>query len=139
LGTILSATGGAKALERALEEISDNRRKVLIVDDDHNILTLLSHWLESCGFAVRTCGGALDALHAATTQFFDYIVTDNDMPRMNGIQLVRLLRHRQPRAIIIGMSGKDMNVQFLDAGANDFVQKPFRPNDIVMMMGGVPR
>ncbi len=113
--------------------------KILVVDDDRHILAVLLHGLESYGFAVTTCENATDAQLAAVTGRYDYILTDHNMPGMDGVELVRRLRHHQPRAVIIGMSGKDASVPFLEAGANDFVQKPFVADDIVMMIRGVVR
>ncbi len=110
--------------------------KVLIVDDDRDILKVLLYGLESYGFQVSTCESAKEAQLTAMAEVFDYVLTDHEMPGMDGVELVRWLRHRQPKAVIIGMSGKDVNVPFLRAGANDFVQKPFVPHDIVMMIEG---
>jgi two-component system alkaline phosphatase synthesis response regulator PhoP len=109
---------------------------VLIVDDDKDILTVMLYGLESYGYLVRTCENALTALGNASQETFDYIITDLDMPGMDGLALTRMLRQEQPRAVIIGMSGKDMGVPFLEAGANDFIRKPFVPFDLATMIDG---
>lgn len=111
-------------------------RRVLIVDDDRELLAIMRYGLESYGYTVMTRQNAADALQTAMTEAYEYIITDYDMPGMNGIELTRQLRERHSRSVIIGMSGKDLNVAFLEAGANDFVQKPFVPHHLAMMIEG---
>lgn len=66
----------------------------------------------------------------------DFVITDYDMPGMDGLTLTRRLREMLPAAVIIGMSGRDFRMAFLQAGVNDFVQKPFVLYDLVMMING---
>ena len=69
--------------------------------------------------------------------YYDYIITDFKMPGIHGIELVRRLRAVQPAlVVIIGMSTLDMGAPFLEAGANDFIEKPFVPINVAMMLDG---
>ena len=110
--------------------------KVMVVDDDHEMLKVMAYGLESYGYEVLTCENASEALLLALTDPSDFVITDHDMPGMDGVELTRRLRGILPAAVIIGMSGRDHGTEFLQAGANDFVQKPFVPYDLVMMIDG---
>lgn len=110
--------------------------RVLVVDDDRDILMIMAYAFESYGFEVRTCENATEAMLWALAEASDYVITDNTMPGMNGIELVRRLRQLLPATVIIGMSGQDLGLEFLQAGANDFMRKPFTPYDLVMMIDG---
>ena len=110
--------------------------KVMVVDDDRDVLTIMVYGLESYEYQVRACENAVEALACASTEAFDFIIVDHDMPCMDGIDLTRRLRQSLPAAVIIGMSGRDHGMAFLQAGANDFLQKPFAPHDVIMMIDG---
>ncbi len=60
------------------------------------------------------------------------------MPGMTGLELTTHLRNRFPGVVIIGMSGGDLGLEFLRAGANDFLQKPFTPQKLAMMLDDRP-
>jgi DNA-binding response OmpR family regulator len=112
-------------------------RRLLIIDDEQYLRDMLAHILPSYGLEVTTCGNAVEALHQPRLHEFQYILTDRNMPGMNGIDLTRLLRENLPSTVIIGMSGTDENVDFLLAGANDFLLKPFETKHLAMMINGL--
>jgi DNA-binding response OmpR family regulator len=59
------------------------------------------------------------------------------MPGMDGLELTKRLRKKiPPLTVLIGMSGEDRSMDFMNAGANDFIQKPFIPHYLAMMMDG---
>jgi DNA-binding response OmpR family regulator len=110
--------------------------KVMVVDDNPDLLKTMTYALESYGYQVRTCENATEALLWAMTDPCDVIVTDHDIPGMDGVALTAWLREMLPATVIIGMSEQDLGMVFLLAGANDFVQKPFTPYDLVMRIDG---
>lgn len=110
--------------------------RIMVVDDDPYMLKTMTYAFESYGYQVRTCENATEALLWALADASEFVITDYDMPGMNGLDLTRRLRIQLPETIIIGMSGHDLSVEFLEAGANDFLQKPFAPYDLVMMIDG---
>lgn len=110
--------------------------RVLIVDDEPNIRDTLQYALISYGLQVASCGNAADALLRSMFDDFQFIITDHDMPGMSGVELVKRLRERHPLSVIIGMSGYDRSLEFFQAGANDFLQKPFAPFRLAMMIDG---
>ena len=114
-----------------------DRPSVLVVDDDKEVRDELQYALSSYNMKVTLCDNGNDALLAAMNGYYDYIITDFKMPGMHGIELVRRLRAELPSlVVIIGMSSLDMDVPFLKAGANDFIEKPFVPLNVAMMLDG---
>ena len=111
-------------------------KRIMVVDDDKKIGVLLRDILRSYGFIVNICESGAQAYDCVTTGDFDYIITDYDMPGMNGLELTAKFREKNRDTVVIGMSGQDMSMQFLHAGANDFLQKPFDPDRLGLMMDG---
>ena len=111
-------------------------RTVLVVDDDPVILRLLEVNFEMEGFAVRTAGDGVEGLEVARAEQPDVIVSDVMMPRMSGLELVAALKGDAATAgipiILLSAKAQVSDVRSgLDAGADDYVTKPFEPNDLV--------
>jgi len=112
-------------------------KKVMVVDDDNAVRSVLLDALTSYEFEVKVCENSTEAILCLMSTEFDYIVTDYEMPGMDGLELTLRLRKKiPPLTVIIGMSGTDRSVDFLRAGSNDFLQKPFAPDELAMMMDG---
>jgi DNA-binding response OmpR family regulator len=109
---------------------------VLVVDDDPVILKLLEVNFEMEGFAVVIAHDGIEGIERARTDHPDLVISDIMMPGKNGLELVEELK-RDPttRAIpVILLSAKAQvadQQQGLDAGADDYVTKPFEPLDLV--------
>ncbi|MGA1342299.1 MAG: response regulator transcription factor [Hyphomonas sp.] len=105
------------------------RKHILIVDDEADLRDTLAEQFElSDGFQITSAGSGEEALTLAGAQRIDMIVLDVDMPGINGIETCRRLRASGVRAPIImltGRAGEADTVAGLDAGANDYVAKPF--------------
>ncbi len=105
------------------------RRKVLVVDDVANNLSLLTDWLMPLGFMVIQAGSGKEALQQAARHQPDVILLDLLMPEMDGFECARLLRQEEVTtdACIIGVSASVLEQQRLDclqAGCDAFVAKP---------------
>jgi DNA-binding response OmpR family regulator len=113
------------------------RKSVLIIDDDEFLLAALAEYLEGTGqFRVSTAGTATMGAMLATSRAarFDVIVMDVDLPDENGRELcARLRRHglKIPIVILSGACDENDVVSGLEAGANDYVLKPFRMAELV--------
>ena len=105
------------------------KKHILIVDDEPDFRDTLAEQFDlSDGFEVTAAGTGEEALTLAVAQRVDIIVLDVDMPGINGIETCRRLRAAGVRAPIImltGRTGEADTVAGLDAGANDYVAKPF--------------
>jgi CheY-like chemotaxis protein len=113
-----------------------NNQKVMVVDDNAELRSMLRYGLDSYGFEVTFCENGVEAFEKVKHDAFDYIITDYQMPQMNGIELTKKVREHSSRIVIIGMSGEDLGMDFLNAGANDFLRKPFVPYRLAMMIDG---
>lgn len=109
------------------------RPHVIVVDDEPQITRVLRAGLASRGFEVRTASGAEEALETFAEWPADLVVSDLSMPAMNGIELCRRLRERSNVPIIIlSVRGEEQTkVDALEAGADDYVTKPFGLEELV--------
>jgi DNA-binding response OmpR family regulator len=107
-----------------------NVRKILIVDDDLELRSLLAEQLGLHEeFSVQTAGTAAEGLLAARGDRLDLVLMDVGLPDMDGREAVKILRKSSFRSPIIMLTGNDTEadtVLGLEAGANDYVTKPFR-------------
>jgi len=105
-------------------------RKILIVDDDPALRHSLAEQLEQHGeFSAVECDAAMEALATAGRERFDAILLDIGLPDMDGRELCRRMRGAGVSAPIVMLTAADSEtdtVTGLDAGANDYVTKPFR-------------
>ena len=110
----------------------DGKQNILVVDDEPQITRVLKTTLSSQGYGIRTASDGEEALQAMSEWPPDLIVTDLRMPNMDGLDLCREVR-KQSRVPIIVLSVKGeetIKVQALDAGADDYVTKPFSMNEL---------
>jgi two-component system response regulator ChvI len=101
--------------------------RIVLVDDDRNILTSVSMMLEAEGFTVTTYRDGAEALRGLTAEPADLAVLDIKMPRMDGIELLQRLREKTGMPVIF-LTSKDDEVDELMGlrmGADDYIKKPF--------------
>ncbi|GAA1099483.1 response regulator transcription factor [Tsukamurella spumae] len=102
--------------------------RILIADDDQRLLRGLAEGLRCEGYAVETVGDGAAALLAAEVTRFDVVVLDVQMPQRNGYQVVSALRAREDWTPVLMLTAKDGEydeAEGLDAGADDYLTKPF--------------
>jgi len=107
--------------------------KVLIVDDEPQIRTLLKATLSRAGYAVIEAANGREALSAKNIDKPDLVLLDLGLPDRDGLELVTLLR-QEPRAALIVVSARDQTEQkvaALDLGADDYVTKPFDTEELL--------
>src|SRR3954463_547325 len=107
--------------------MSDSPR-VLVVDDDPQLREALSRALELDGYAVSTASNGVKALDAISSARPDVMVLDVMMPYVGGLDVCRTLRDRKDRLPILVLTARDEvgdRVAGLDAGADDYLTKPF--------------
>jgi two-component system, OmpR family, KDP operon response regulator KdpE len=106
---------------------------ILVVDDEPQISRVLKTTLSSQGYGVRTASDGEEALAEMQNWAPDLIITDLRMPRMDGLELARRVRkeNRTP-IIVLSVKGEEaIKVAALDAGADDYVTKPFSTNELL--------
>jgi two-component system, OmpR family, KDP operon response regulator KdpE len=112
---------------------SDAPRNVLVVDDEPQITRVLRTTLSGHGYLVRTAGDGDEALEVMRGWQPDVVITDLSMPNMAGLELTRRIRAKsQLPIIVLSVRGEETTkVEALDAGADDYVTKPFNMNELL--------
>lgn len=106
---------------------------ILVVDDDRKIIDMLRRTLNYEGYRVVTAADGEEALAKAQTERPDLVVLDWLMPRLNGLETARLLRASGPVPILM-LTARDAvehRVEGLDNGADDYLVKPFAPEELL--------
>lgn len=110
-----------------------DHRRILIVDDEPQITRVLRTSLDAHGYDLRVANDGETALEIAKDWAPDLIITDLSMPHMDGLELCRRFRTKSRAPIIVlSVKGEERTkVQALDAGADDYVTKPFGINELL--------
>lgn len=112
------------------------KKKILAVDDESDVLLLIKTALMSEGYAVTTASNGPDALSVAADQRPDLIILDMMMPEMSGFDVLEALRSRQetesiPVIMLTGVSDKGKIRQAIDSGIDYYIVKPFEFHDLI--------
>lgn len=108
---------------------------ILVVDDEHSILSTLERFLRRKGYVVLTAKSAEDALDVLGTDYLPHVVlTDKNLPEADGIELIRQGKKLSPETEFVLMTGYatiESSIEALDLGAAGYLQKPFDLNDVL--------
>ena len=117
--------------------------RVLIADDDAVVRDVVRRYLERDGIEVRVAGDGTEALRVLGTERIDVAVLDVMMPGPNGLSLCRTLRQggdfTVPVILLTALSEEDDRIAGLEAGADDYVTKPFSPRELALRVRSVLR
>ena len=107
--------------------------RVLVVDDDENLRRVVSDALARDSHTVSTASGGREALAAMDGQMVDLVITDFAMPEMDGLSLIQSIRKDRTLPILVLTVRNDERekVRLLDAGADDYVVKPFGVSELL--------
>ena len=110
-----------------------NKQRILIVDDERQITRVLSRGLTTKGYDVHVAADGETALQTFGDWHPDLVVTDLSMPNINGLELCRRLRaFSEVPIIVLSVKGEEhAKVEALDAGADDYVTKPFGIDELL--------
>ena len=110
----------------------DKKYRILIAEDDHDIVDLLELYLENAGYEVLTAENGLLAWQSLQQDAVDLIIMDIMMPEMDGYQLIRQVRESMNVPVIILSAKTDDSDKILglDLGADDYIAKPFNPLEV---------
>jgi DNA-binding NtrC family response regulator len=112
-------------------------QSILVVDDDPVMREMLTDLLETRDYEVRTAGSGDEALEIAAEQEFACILTDLQMPGMDGLELLGAIRERHPdipTVMMTSFGSIETAVEAMRVGAHDFITKPFEPEQLVLTL-----
>ena len=113
--------------------IKDRSCDILLVDDNPNILAIMSACLEKKGSSVTKASDGRAALEAIKKHFYDLVITDLKMPKANGFAILKEAKIVNPDTIVIIASGNqqfESAIEALHLGADGYLLKPFGPDEL---------
>lgn len=115
------------------------KRTILAVDDSPSMRDMIEYTVSSAGYKVVSAADGVEALEKMRAHVVDLVITDVNMPKLNGIGLVREIRSRQqykslPVLLLTTESGSEMKDMGRSAGATGWIVKPFDPETLVSVI-----
>lgn len=119
-------------------------KKILAVDDSASMRQMVTFTLKNAGFDVTEAKDGQEALNIAKSGQFDVVISDVNMPVMDGITLIKHLRQLPqfkftPILMLTTESGTDKKMEGKAAGATGWIVKPFNPDQLLAVIGKVAR
>ncbi len=116
--------------------------KVLVIEDTQELATNLVRFLSLKGIQADVSFDGRDGLHKAATKYYDAIILDINLPEIDGLEVCKRLREKEksvPIIMLTSRSGKDDVIQGLEAGADDYLVKPFDYDILVARLEALTR
>lgn len=127
-----------------MNSLKPHMNTILVVDDEPDIVSLISYNLKKEGFVVTAVADGDEALRTAKQGHFTLIILDLMLPGINGMEICRLLRRDKETAqipiIMLTAKGEEADrIKGLEAGADDYISKPFSPRELIARVRAVLR
>jgi two-component system KDP operon response regulator KdpE len=121
--------------------MSERKTRVLLVEDEPEMRRALAMNLTARGYQVSTAADGADALNQAAAASPDVMVLDLGLPDLDGMDIIRAVRaySRTPIVVLSGRTSSGDKVDALEAGADDYVTKPFNVNELVARLRAATR
>lgn len=116
--------------------------RILIIEDDTSLCKGMAYHLKKAGYTVDCCFDGADGLHFATQGAYELILLDRMLPTLDGLSLLQQLRSKQvitPVIMVTALSELQDKVNGLDAGADDYLPKPFEMDELLARIRAVTR
>ncbi len=114
------------------ENLADEVAHILVIDDDQRICELLQRYLSTNGFRVTTAASTAVARRKMKSLIFDLITLDVMMPKEDGMTFMRSLNNPPPILMLTALSKTEKRIDGLEAGADDYLSKPFEPKELLL-------
>jgi two-component system, OmpR family, response regulator CpxR len=116
-------------------------RSILLIDDDMELCALMTDYFAHHGFRIESAHDGRDGLGLAFEKNFDLIILDVMLPVLDGFEVLRQIRKRSrvPVIMLTARTAQSDRVAGLDSGADDYLPKPFEPEELLARIGAVLR
>ena len=118
----------------------DDKMSIMIVDDEMIVRESFLHWFKKYGHAVDAASSGFEALEKLEKSPFDLLFVDIKMPGMDGIQLLERVKAEYPQTIVVIITAYgsiQTAVEAMKLGASDYLLKPFKPDQLSLVMGKI--
>ncbi|MDH3850968.1 MAG: response regulator, partial [Deltaproteobacteria bacterium] len=125
-----------------MDQVTRTGKSLLCVDDDPGIRELLHEIITRLGHRMITAVDGIDALEKLAADHFDIVITDINMPRMDGIELIKRIKTKFDDVDVIAITAYEMTYKYTDIialGASDFISKPFNVNELEAKLNRILR
>ena len=128
---------------RSFPNEDEQMKQILLADDNEAITGLIAFYLKRQGYVATTCDNGEDALQLGTTQAFDLLLLDQQMPRLTGTEVLAEIRTRGPNrhkpAVLCTAIANQLDLETLvpQLLINRVVEKPFSPQDLIDIIFGL--
>jgi two-component system KDP operon response regulator KdpE len=121
--------------------LNEQSRQILIVEDDTDTAEVVSALLESAGYTAVTVDSGSTALNEISAASPDLVLLDINLPDMNGLEVLKQVRSNSflPMIVLSGFTREHDKVVALEAGADDYLAKPFSPEELVARVNALLR
>lgn len=115
--------------------------RILIVDDDPELVRLLTLWLRHSGYQPEAAGDGLEALSRLGRAKYDLVVLDVEMPRLDGLETCRRIRQQSsvPILMLTVLGAPEQRIDGLSLGADDYLPKPFSVQELILRVRALLR
>ena len=120
----------------------DERLRIMVVDDELIVRESLYHWFKKGGHTVEAASSGMEALDILEKKPFDVLFVDMKMPRMNGLELLKRLKEDYPDTLVIIITAYgsiETSVEAMKLGASDYLLKPFKPDQLALVVEKITR
>lgn len=111
--------------------------RILVVEDEKNLNRIITEAMEDEGYSVDSCFNGADALDYALTAVYDVVILDIMLPKMDGLELVRRLRHSGNHTPVLFLTARDSvadRVEGLESGGDYYLTKPFDFQELIAVV-----
>jgi type IV pilus assembly protein PilB len=127
---------------RAAEEkgVESSGQRVLVVDDDDDLREFISLILSNNGYNVTSSGDGVDAIVTLSSQEFDLILSDVDMPNLNGFKLLEVIKNKGIESPVVFLTARDTKedeIRGYELGAEDYIRKPIHKKTLLLRIGRI--
>jgi DNA-binding response OmpR family regulator len=108
--------------------------RILIIEDDIRLCETMKKQLETAGYSVDTCNTGDDSLYYVSKQMYDLIILDRLLPNLDGLSILEIIRRKgitTPVIMVTALVGINERIDGLDAGADDYLAKPFSIEELL--------